>query len=127
MLVAGAYLHVFIPKLIAFPHCDPTAFPARRPQPLLLTNPAPALRRKSTATRAVVPRHLRNFACTLREVEYIWLSQKNVAFNFVFSLTNRRGAFIAQLRLFAYKPRCSAPSASVAHTSVPLSQYPEYI
>jgi hypothetical protein len=36
---------------------------------------------------------------------------KNVAFNIVFSLTNRHGAFIAQQRLFAYKPGCSALSA----------------
>jgi hypothetical protein len=89
----------FIPNLIAFPHCDPTAFTARRPQPLLLTNPAPA----SDATRAVVLRHLRNFACTLREVEYISLSQKTLhstssfpsqtdvarlLLNSIFSLTN---------------------------------------
>jgi hypothetical protein len=36
---------------------------------------------------------------------------KNVAFYIVFSLTNRHGAFLAQQRLFAYKPRCSALSA----------------
>jgi hypothetical protein len=69
MLVAGAQSHVFIPKLIHWTALATFAYIS-----------CATLRRKSTArsaTRAVVPRRFRNFACTLREVEYIWLSQKS--------------------------------------------------
>jgi hypothetical protein len=76
------------------------------------------LRRRLNRNSVVVLRHLRNIVCTLREVEYIWLSQKTLQSTSSFP-SQPTCPFIAQQRLFAYKPRCSAlRHAATSYTSI---------